>query len=286
MTDSNKQNSQDGEVKKATIWNWVQAICTVLFVFFVLLKFYDSSFEVDFSTLLSIVLAIFSIWLSAMFYFKATETSNKFYDHTYNHSKRISELLVKIESGFGEKLSNLHENYSSIKEYMQSSTENQREDIEEAMTNEVNKIEKIKQAQDKIINDLINKANLAEQEREKVLGVLKEKEQQLKMAEENISDLKEDLSLLNDEQSIDKTNKRFLKYFNTDVIPMLLNNDDGSKNSPDSISKLRDRFRELFNSGCFHSGFITDGIKLRYFSNNGTLSLSGLSMLTRQMKMR
>ncbi|WP_341269872.1 hypothetical protein [Morganella morganii] len=198
MTDSNKQNSQDGEVKKATIWNWVQAICTVLFVLFVLLKFYNSTFQVDFSTLLSIVLAIFSIWLSATFYFKATETSNKFYEHTYDHSKKISELLVKIESGFGEKLTNLHENYSSIKEYMQNSTENQREDIEEAMTSETSKIEKIKQSQEKIINDLINKTSLAEQEREKVLGVLKEKERQLKTAEENISNLKEDLLFLND----------------------------------------------------------------------------------------
>ena len=57
---------------------------------------------IDFLALLSIALALFSVGLSATFYFKATETSNAFYDNTFKYTKEIAELLVRIESGFGE----------------------------------------------------------------------------------------------------------------------------------------------------------------------------------------
>jgi hypothetical protein len=51
----------------------------------------------DFSQLLSLLLAFFSIVLSAAFYFKATESSNKFYDRTFEHTRTLLELLSRIE---------------------------------------------------------------------------------------------------------------------------------------------------------------------------------------------
>ncbi|HDT0626482.1 TPA: hypothetical protein QIB48_002969, partial [Morganella morganii subsp. morganii] len=184
-----EENKSENRIKKATLWNWVQGICTVLFVFFVLLKFYNSTFQVDFSTLLSIVLAIFSIWLSATFYFKATETSNLFYQNTYVHSKDIATLLSKIESGFGEKLNNLNTNYLGIMDRMQNPSE-QREEIKSEMTKETEEIERIKRSQHKIINELIRKANLAEQESKEIKIQLREKENNLKVAENNILNLR------------------------------------------------------------------------------------------------
>jgi len=76
----------------------------------------------DTSTLLSLLLALFSVALSALFYFKATDTSNAFYDNTYKFTKEIAELLVKIESGFGEKLRHLDEGYKNTRSFHVSSS--------------------------------------------------------------------------------------------------------------------------------------------------------------------
>lgn len=63
----------------------------------------------DFSQLISLVLALFSIALSATFYFKATDTSNKFYDRTYTLTKDLFEVLGRIEERFGQMLAHIHE---------------------------------------------------------------------------------------------------------------------------------------------------------------------------------
>src|SRR5688500_20145424 len=60
------------------------------------------SLAMDFYALLSLLLALFSVALSALFYFKATDTSNAFYDNTYKYTKDKAELLVRIKSGYGE----------------------------------------------------------------------------------------------------------------------------------------------------------------------------------------
>jgi hypothetical protein len=72
--------------------------------------------QFDFPTFLSLLLAIFSVGLAAMFYFKATDTSNAFYDNTYKFSQEIAGLLVKIESGFGEKLTHLDDAYKGMRD--------------------------------------------------------------------------------------------------------------------------------------------------------------------------
>ncbi|TIH20211.1 hypothetical protein D0S45_02395 [Marinifilum sp. JC120] len=110
----NKTMSQRYKIKTATLWDLVKSICTIIFVAVCGYKIVTvkTDLTIDFPTLLSLVLAFFSILISALFYFKATESSNLFYDNTYKFTKDISELLAKIESGFGEKLRNIDENNS------------------------------------------------------------------------------------------------------------------------------------------------------------------------------
>lgn len=109
------KNSKNG------LWEWVKAISTLVIVGVLSYKVYLTPIDltVDFATLLSLLLALFSVALAALFYFKATETSNTFYDNTYNFTKDIAQLLVKIESGFGEKLRNLDEGYTSMRDSLQ-----------------------------------------------------------------------------------------------------------------------------------------------------------------------
>ena len=93
-------------IKGNTIPWWVKSIVILTFTGVISYKIITSQFNFlfDFSSFLSLVMAFFSIGL---FYFKATETSNSFYDNTYKFTQEIAGLLVKIESGFGEKLNHL-----------------------------------------------------------------------------------------------------------------------------------------------------------------------------------
>jgi hypothetical protein len=71
--------------------------------------------EFNFSDLLALFLAMFSIALAVLFYLKASETSNVFYDNTYKFTKDVSEILGRVEAGFGEKLQHLNEGYTGLK---------------------------------------------------------------------------------------------------------------------------------------------------------------------------
>jgi hypothetical protein len=68
----------------------------------------------DFKDFLFLIVALFSLLLSIAFYFKATETSNTFYDNTYKFTQTVSEILGRIEAGFGEKLQHLDVGYSRL----------------------------------------------------------------------------------------------------------------------------------------------------------------------------
>ena len=124
-------------------------------------------------SILSILLAFFSIFISIFFYFKADETSTKFYDSSYKFMKDISVTLGKIEERFGEKLNNMNEKLTHF-ESVSRETSREIEDKQEDK-------DKVK---DTIINELMEKANLDEDEREIYRREIEEKEKE-------ISELKE-----------------------------------------------------------------------------------------------
>jgi hypothetical protein len=78
----------------------------------------------DFSQMLSLAMSVFSVGLSAAFYYMATDTSNKFYDNTYGFMKDLFEILGRIEERFGERLEHIRRDTAEIRhEVMQSSGE-------------------------------------------------------------------------------------------------------------------------------------------------------------------
>jgi hypothetical protein len=79
--------------------------------------------QLDFSQLLSLILALFSMGLSATFYFKATDTSNKFYDRTFGHTKELIKALVRIEERFGEQLRHIERDTRETWQISQSKNE-------------------------------------------------------------------------------------------------------------------------------------------------------------------
>ncbi|MTC43663.1 hypothetical protein [Providencia sp. wls1921] len=289
MAENTDEVSQNKKIKNVTLWSCVQAICTVLFVFFILLKFYSSSFTVDFSTLLSIVLAVFSIWLSATFYFKATETSNRFYENTYSHSKDIATLLVKIESGFGEKLDNLRDNYSSIDSrmngYIKNPIEKERESIESEMSEATEEIEKIKLSKDEIINGLILKANLAEKDKEEIKLKLQEKENNLKNANDKINSLESDLTRLDKNfknskyNQFDERSMRVERYLLSRIKREILKINNVKSLDELSYSQIQDSLLRVIKTEDLHSAFLMEAVQNKYLDLDNGLTSKGFSVL-------
>lgn len=166
------------------LWDWVKAICAVVLTAVIAHKIYSTptTITVDFPTLLSLLLALFSVGMSALFYFKATDTSNAFYDNTYKFTKDIAELLVKIESGFGERLRHLDEGYSSMRNYFQGAAPHPQADVEktkEKLESEQQEIEKVRAERDKIIQQLIERSQLQQAEKDQITKQLRSKEEEL-----------------------------------------------------------------------------------------------------------
>ena len=121
--------------------------------------FYKNQFS--FESLLSLLLAFFSIFISIFFYFKADETSNRFYDTSYDFMKEVSVTLGKIEERFGEKLNSLNDKISHLSVEKEEKKE------------ELQTVEDEKQ---KVINELLDKAKLDASQKEAYLAKLREKE--------------------------------------------------------------------------------------------------------------
>lgn len=163
-------------------WGVVKAFAYVSFISVVSYKVLVTpvDFVLDFPTLLSLLLAFFSVGLSALFYFKATETSNNFYDNTHKFTRDISQLLSKMESGFGERLKHLDEGYSSVRDYLQNGNSiSTNEKLEEDLKNEVEQVRKTAAEKQEMIDNLIEKAHLDGEEKNTYINLFKLKEQEL-----------------------------------------------------------------------------------------------------------
>lgn len=182
------------------IWDWAKAICAVALSAALCVKIYTTptTITIDFPTLLSLLLALFSVALSALFYFKATDTSNAFYDNTYKFTKDIAELLVKIESGFGERLRHLDEGYSSMRNYLQGPGHRQNADVEktkEKLETEQQEIEKVRTERNKIVQQLIERSQLHQAEKDQIENQLLSKEQELAHSQQEIAKLNRRLTV-------------------------------------------------------------------------------------------
>lgn len=207
--------SEESSQKKNGLWEWVKAISTLSLVSVVSYKILvtETNLTVDFPTLLSLLLALFSVALAALFYFKATETSNTFYDNTYNFTKDIAQLLVKMESGFGERLRNLDEGYTSMRNSLQHYNYSPSIDVENTkkkIENEKMEMEKVVLERSQIIEQLIERSNLQEEEKSQILTKLKTKEKEL-------FDAQNELSKMNKKLFIERMEKKRLKNSEIDL---------------------------------------------------------------------
>lgn len=146
--------------------------------------------EISFNDLLSLFLGLFAIGLSVAFYFKASDTSNAFYDNSYKFTKDMSEILGRIEAGFGEKLKHLDEGYAGIRDRFDKFPF----DAHKAQENIKEEEEEVKQREQdlqQVVNELIEMANIAEAEKRKWVERFTESKAELDRANGELASLRD-----------------------------------------------------------------------------------------------
>lgn len=167
MLELKKSESKSSFVKRCILVTVCVGI--IIFVGTLCAMLYKNNFLIE--SLISLMLAFFSIFISVFFYFKADEASNRFYETSYNFMKDVSVTLGKIEERFGEKLNSLNDKIS----HLSIEKEAKKEELESA--------EDEKQA---IIDDLMQKAKLNDTQKEEYM-------RRLKIQDKQIADLQQEL---------------------------------------------------------------------------------------------
>lgn len=168
----------------------------------------------SFTDLLSVLLAFFAIALSAAFYFKATETSNRFYDNSYKFTKEMSEILGRIESGFGEKLKHIDEGYTGLREKFDKIPFDVKQAKEEEKKEEKH-IKEQEKERDKIILDLMEKAKVADHEKEEVIKRLQQSSLELDRSKIELRRLQRRINSA--ESNIEDVSGSFINYLSEKV---------------------------------------------------------------------
>ena len=224
----------------------------------------------DFSDFLTLILALFSIGLSIAFFFKATDTSNNFYDNTYKFTKEVSEILGRIEAGFGERLRHLDEGYSGLaSKFDNGFSEQNKKDTEAEIKKEQQKLKQETLERNEIINSLIEKAQLEKEDQEKIRQQLKEKELEISKQNREINFLKIQLDNQDENSEIEPTNP-FVSFLLKQYI---------RKHSPETFVRLpastisRKYPMDINNNG--FPTFVTHNI----VNEDGTFTLYGIRLL-------
>jgi hypothetical protein len=251
---------ESNESTKSAVWEKVKAFCVIVLTSVIAIKIFTTPTQltVDFPTLLSLLLALFSVALSALFYFKATDTSNTFYDNTYKFTRDIAQLLAKIESGFGERLRHLDEGYSSMSTYLQNLPYKGNEEVEKTkkkIENEKLELEKVKEERDKIIQSLVARSQLQDEEKRKFFTELEKKEEALKEAQREVQKLNKHLvverirrnqgrQISPQSRSEPSTDSGVAIYTRSQVLPLI----GHEVLTGTSLGSIRKRFQELVPS--------------------------------------
>jgi hypothetical protein len=122
----------------------------------------------SFNDLLALLLALFSVWLSVSFYLKASDTSNEFYNNTYRFTKEISELLGRIEEGFGEQLRHLDEGYAGIRDRVERWQDYVSAPTSSEIQHEKEEVRQKEENYKRLVDQLAARAQFTESERESI----------------------------------------------------------------------------------------------------------------------
>ncbi|MCA9767134.1 MAG: hypothetical protein KC455_12045 [Carnobacterium sp.] len=207
---NNPERKNLSELKIKNRYFWLISINSTIIVLAGAYAFLFNDISFSITTLVSVLLAFFSIYLSALFYFKATEQSNEFYDNTYKHTKEIHVLLSKMEGKFNKSLDVIEEGNNTIREKISVRPE-YFQDLDETNHSIKNVDNKRKEF---LEEELFSKLQISEKEKEKIslkLAQLEKEKSVLKYELKEILEKKKPTTLSNEHISSKRDNYADIK---------------------------------------------------------------------------
>ena len=215
---TDKTTSEQIKLRNSWLKIFVVASITSVVCYKIFFADFSHAFDnFDFSDLLSLFLATFSIALAVLFYLKATDTSNVFYDNTYRFTRDVSEILGRVEAGFGEKLKNLDQGYSGIKSTLEKLPFDKNQ-AEQNLEETEKRKEHVEKEREKLIEELFEKARIEGEEKKELFERLKKQDEDLASAKQEISRIKSGIQFAEiDVKEDDAKYQRFVGYFEREI---------------------------------------------------------------------
>jgi hypothetical protein len=286
VSEENKNEIEKTNKSEHKLLDWFKFIVGIMLAGLIIYKLAGSNLSFDFSkfdfnALLALILALFAIGLSVAFYFKATDTSNLFYDNTYKFTKEISEILGRIEAGFGERLKHLDEGYSGlVNKFDNGSSEQNIKETKDEIEKEKLKLNQEIQERNNILNSLLEKAQLEQHEKEQIRKQLKEKEVEISKQNREINFLKNRLESENENEELNFEN------IPPSILKLLYNYVKSIK-EPDILIKypasvISRKFK--FDISTLSQSELKLLLNLRLINEEGSFTLHGLRVLKQLAK--
>ncbi|WP_363447938.1 hypothetical protein [Microbacterium sp. NPDC077057] len=176
----------------------IRELAVIAILILIGFRIVNSEFSINLGTLsvtdiVALLLAFFAVGLSAAFYFKSSDSSNRFYDNMHKFTQDTSVILGKIESKFSEQLKNIEQKSQDLKNsvdrYYASNGSSNSEDIAKEKEEVEKQATKSKEQYEEILENLFKKAKLDETEKGKLKEVLHRKEEELKSLQSELNNL-------------------------------------------------------------------------------------------------
>ncbi|ANF84602.1 hypothetical protein A7J50_1163 [Pseudomonas antarctica] len=225
-----------------------------------------------FTDLLSLILAISAIVLSAAFYFKADESSKSFYNNSYEFTKNISELLGRIEERFGAQLVSINKGYDDLNSKLNSSPEYLAW-MSKSQDEEIETIKRVEGEYQTIIEGLMEKAKLDDAQKANMSAQMTKLKSEADHAKSELSKLVES-SVVKENVWSGVSEKLF------DFLSGFVGEKFGGQHKTISYSAIADRFNALASQG-FVPGWVIGEMYSIGFIRGGALTLEGAEVLSR-----
>lgn len=278
--------TSDTKDKIAVRNNWLKIVLSVGFSGVVIYRLATAPFSVDltgfsFNDLLALVLALFSIALSVAFYFKATDTSNEFYNNTYRFTKDISEILGRIEAGFGERLKHLDEGYTGLRAKFDRMPFDKGK-VEKELKEEEEQAERVEKEKEKLLEDLARRAKLQEEEKRALFKQLSEKDAEVAKTRAEIEFFRRRLERaeLQRSRAMEELPPRLMSFIKDDVLSAM--GGDIALGMPRSL--LRRRFAEVRDR--FPPAFLDEAKAYGIVDSDNDLTMHGAMMIAAAARKR
>lgn len=243
----------------------IRELAVIAILILIGFRIVNSEFSINLGTLsvtdiVALLLAFFAVGLSAAFYFKSSDSSNRFYDNMHKFTQDTSVILGKIESKFSEQLKNIEQKSQDLKDsvdrYYASNGSNSSEDIakeKEDIAKEKEAVEKqatkSKEQYEEILESLFKKAKLDETEKGKLKDILHVKEEELKRLQSELNNLS------NEEKNV--LEKRITRHL-TRVIRKYVDTEKYNNLEPmELFLEILKTSNPMFLTDLYESGYIT-----------------------------